>query len=116
MFHIDTSELNRLAVDLGKAPAKAVVLGSRAIRKTAADIEGTAKQLAPVDTGNLRNSISSSVSLTGLVAEIGPTADYAAYVEEGTSKMAPQPYLAPAFSRHSGELVKAFEQISDKLL
>ena len=32
-------------------------LASKAVRKTAFDIQATAKTLAPFDTGNLRNSI-----------------------------------------------------------
>src|SRR4051812_47729795 len=95
---IDTSGLREVKADLGRLSARAVPAASKAVAKVAHDIEATAKQLAPVDTGNLMNSISTDVR--GLTAEIGPTADYGLYVKEGTSRMAPQPYMGPAADQH----------------
>lgn len=114
MVDIDASELNQLAVDLGNGGAKVVAKSRLAIRKTAYDIERDAKAFCPVDTGNLRSSI--STESRGLYAEIGPTADYAAYVEEGTSLMAPRAYMGPAYDRHAGELVTALEYIAGDIL
>ena len=54
--------------------------------------------------------------LTSLRAEVGPTAEYGAYVEYGTSRMAPRAYMGPAFDRHAPDLVTAVEQIRDRLL
>ena len=53
-----------------------------------------ARAMCPVDTGALRNSIAVSAGNDG--AEISADADYAAYVEFGTWKMAAQPFLVPA--------------------
>ena len=105
----DVHELAALAAALGVAGA---VIGGRAevaLAKTAFDIEGDAKVFVPVRTGNLRNSIGSDVE--GLSADIGPTADYGGYVEFGTSKMAPQPYLMPATDRNLDGLMEALGQI-----
>ena len=68
---------------------------ARVTEKAARDIERDAKAFAPVDTGNLRSSISTDVTVTGrsVLAEIGPTASYGEYVELGTSRMAPHAYL-----------------------
>ena len=49
-----------------------------------------AKVLCPVDTGYLRESIEATVD--GVEA----TADYALFVELGTRKTPPQPFLTPA--------------------
>lgn len=106
---IETSGLRQLSADIGKATVKAAPLARAAVAKTAHDIEATAKALAPVDTGNLRGSISSDVH--AFSAEIGPTAEYGAYVEEGTSRMAPQPYMNPAADRHEPDLGRAVDQI-----
>lgn len=63
--------------------------------------EGYAKMKCPVDTGNLRNSISHMVANNA--AYIGTGVNYAAYVEMGTSKMAARPYIEPAVTEHSDE-------------
>ena len=49
-------------------------------------IEGEAKTLCPVDTGNLRNSINSEVEVTsnGVEGVVFTNSEYAPYVEFGT--------------------------------
>ena len=110
----DVSELNTLAADLGKAPATVIKRATTVIKKTAYDIERDGKAFAPVDTGNLRSSISTTAR--GLVAEIGPTAEYAVFVEEGTSVHAPQAFMGPALDRNTPAFVSAMEKITDDLL
>lgn len=70
--------------------------------------EGYAKLLCPVDTGNLRNSISHTQD--GESAYIGTNVEYAAYVEMGTSRSRAQPYLKPAAENHKDEYRAIFEQ------
>ena len=67
---------------------------TKAVRESADRVVETAKSTVPVVTGHLQGSIGNKVS--GKNAEIFATAEYAAYVEYGTYKMAAQPYLAPA--------------------
>ena len=50
------------------------------------EAEGYAKDLVPVDTGNLRNSISHKVDASAKEVYIGTNNEYAAYVELGTGK------------------------------
>lgn len=54
----------------------------------------TARELCPVRTGYLRSTIHCDVS--GDMIECYADADYAQYVEYGTSRMAAQPYFEPA--------------------
>lgn len=63
--------------------------------------EAHAKELCPVDTGRLRNSISHARDDTA--AYIGTNVEYAAYVELGTSRMKPRPYLRPAAEDNADE-------------
>lgn len=56
----------------------------RAVEKCGLVAEGYAKKLAPVDTGNLRNSISHRVDDDALAAYIGTDVSYAPYVELAT--------------------------------
>lgn len=56
----------------------------RALERCGSQAEGYAKDLCPVDTGNLRNSIAHTVDEEEPAAYIGTNTSYAAYVELGT--------------------------------
>ena len=71
--------------------------------------ETYAKKDCPVDTGRLRNSITNAVALNEQAVYIGTNVEYAAYVELGTSRMKPRPYLKPAATEHSDEYKKLAE-------
>ncbi len=64
----------------------------------AEDVEALAKQLVPVRTGYLRNSIYARIQ--GWVAEVGAEATYACWVEFGTRYVRARPYLFPAIQEH----------------
>ena len=94
----------------------------RALERCGMQAEGYAKDMTPVDTGNLRNSITHKVVENEVY--IGTNNEYAAYVELGTGKYAEggrkdpwvyqdeegrwhhtdgqraQPYLKPAVADH----------------
>ena len=84
---------------------------SAVVRKVAFDTEADAKALAPVDTGNLRNSITTAVTGDGLTAAVVATASYAPFVELGTSRMAPQPLMGPATDRNTPLFHEAMGQL-----
>jgi HK97 gp10 family phage protein len=112
---IDTKEVDRVMKALGMSR-------DAIVRTIGFDIESAAKQLAPVDTSALRNSIytetpdgntfdvasSNALSKNPKVTTIqhpkpekgfvnvGPSVNYAEFVEFGTSKQSAQPYLVPA--------------------
>lgn len=65
--------------------------------------ESHAKEACPVDTGNLRNSITHATEDSGHTVVIGSNVEYAPYVELGTVKMSPRPYLRPAIENHIQE-------------
>lgn len=73
---------------------------ARALERIGLQAEGYAKDLCPVDTGNLQNSITHTSD--GKAAYIGTNVTYGKYVELGTVKMAAQPYLRPAAADHAG--------------
>ena len=96
----------------------------RALERCGSQAEGYAKDLAPVDTGNLRNSISHKVDDGEAAVYIGTNVFYAPYVELATGIYAEggrptpwvyrddegkwhwtrgnpaQPFLAPAVKDH----------------
>ena len=122
LIYIDNSE------EVGRALKAAI---QRALERCGSQAEGYAKDLAPVDTGNLRNSINHKVS--GEAVYIGTNNEYAAYVELGTGKYAEggrqdpwvyqddegkwhfthgqraQPYLKPAVADHKQTYRNIFE-------
>lgn len=55
-----------------------------------------AKELAPYRTGTLRRSIGSEPGPGKFEVTIGTDVEYAPYLEFGTSRMSPRPYLRPA--------------------
>ena len=74
----------------------------KALRTGALIVEGDAVLRAPVDTGNLRASITHRVD--GDEAIIGTNVEYAPYLEFGTSKQSPQPYLRPALDENKSQV------------
>lgn len=113
---VDFSELNRLAVSLAGTTAAILPAARIVIQKSAADIKRDAQAFAPVDTGNLRSSIGYETRelVASVEAEIGATASYAAYVEFGTSRMAPEAFLGPALDRNGPGFEKAMGLLVEK--
>lgn len=64
------------------------------------DVADDARRNAPVETGELQDSIHGEV--VGTEGRVSATADHAAYVELGTSEMPAQPYLRPAVYKKRG--------------
>lgn len=92
---VDVREDN---VDLAKAEIRAAY--ARALERIGMQAEGYAQDLCPVDTGNLRNSITHTTD--GTAAYIGTNVEYAPPVELGTRRAAAQPFLKPAATDHRG--------------
>jgi len=110
-----------------------VLKGSQEAIERAAEMiggmaESYAKDLCPVDTGNLRNSITHTTENNSRTVVIGSAVEYAPYVELGTGVyaeggggrqtpwtyhdkkgwhttigMRPRPYLRPAIENHKDE-------------
>jgi HK97 gp10 family phage protein len=80
---------------------------ARDLTRRAINVESQAKLNASgrpgpnVDTGRLRSSITHQLDRRpegGLVARVGTNVEYARYVEEGTDRAPPYPYLRPALA------------------
>lgn len=106
----------------------------RALEKCGLVAEGHAKKLCPVDTGNLRNSITHTVADNGeRAAYVGTNSEYGVYVECGTGVYYPggrqtpwvyqdakgdwhlthgqraQPFIKPAVADHADQYKKIIE-------
>lgn len=87
--------------------AKEVLSKEQAAKNRALEIIGGkaetyAKRMCPVDTGRLRNSITHQ-QYSDDTEVVGTNVEYAPYVELGTHKQKPQPFLRPAAEGHTAE-------------
>ena len=113
---------------------------ARGLEKCGLVAEGYAKKLCPVDTGNLRNSITHTVTdVNEQAAYVGSNTEYAAYVELGTGVFYPvgrqtpwvytdakgnthmthgqraKPYIKPAVADHTPQYQKIIKsELEDK--
>lgn len=113
MISFDGGELGRLAGDLRSAGAMAAVRAADAVGDAADETRDAAKSLAPKLTGALADSI--TVEGGGLEREVTTGVPYAIFVEYGTYKDAPQPFMWPAASVADRVLVEAIEDVADPL-
>lgn len=118
MIGADVSGLNSIRGSLLAADRTAAAQAGRLVRETAADVTATAKQLAPVRTGNLRRSITHQVNNVpgGIEAVVGTSVEYAHFLERGTSRMAPRAFLGPALDRHGHQLADGLARLGGSIL
>ncbi len=114
---IDWRTLERALNTLPNAMAKAQLRG--AMKKALVPVKADAERLAPVLTGRLKKSIVIGPTLSkwqragklggGAVQMfVGSTAHYGAFVEFGTSKMSPKPFVRPAWDMNKKEVLNIF--------
>lgn len=119
-----------LGVDALMAKLSAVDV-QEALNDSCLLVENTAKENCPVDSGQLRNSITSNVS--GEKGEVGTNVDYGVYVEYGTgvfnpgrltpwsyqdasgewhttTGQPPQPFLVPALDSNRDKILNIFKE------
>ena len=111
-------EFRGMADRFRAAPDKAAGMVRAATTKAVVDTQRLARDRAPVDTGYLRASIFTREGAQGATwwgeAQVG--AEYAYWVENGTSTQAPQPYMRPAHEQVRPVFVQMIEQIGGKAL
>ncbi|MFG1846772.1 HK97-gp10 family putative phage morphogenesis protein [Micromonospora carbonacea] len=107
------AELTTIEVQLRTAEKHIGPKGAQVVRKSTLAGEAIAKSLAAVDTGFMRSSVSHEFSGDGLEGEWGPEASYSHFVERGTSRMAPQPFVGPSLDAITPGFIAACEAIGD---
>ncbi len=98
----DTSEVRKLSADLELGRERVGRETSAVVKAAAERVKGNAQGKAPKLTGALAASIGVDLygdgRSVGMTAVIGPTVRYGLFVENGTSKMAAEPYMGPALA------------------
>lgn len=117
MFELDASDINQVAARFEASSRDVARQAGRLLQETALDVESTAKEFAPVRTGNLRRSITHEVRDVsgGAEAIVGTDVEYAPYVEQGTSRMAPRAFLGPALDKHGPDFAAGLGRIAEGL-
>ena len=137
MIRIDTSELDRFSVDVGKLSDKTKVNVQKVLNNTGFKIETKAKGNVPVDTGHLRRGITTKIGNMEVTVHTS-NIKYAPMVEYGTkphiikakNKKAlywkgakhpvksvnhpgskAKPYLIPAFESEKDNLIKNLKEV-----
>jgi HK97 gp10 family phage protein len=137
MIRIDTSELDRFSVDVGKLSDKTKVNVQKVLNNTGFKIETKAKGNVPVDTGHLRRGITTKIGDMEVIVHTS-NIKYARGVEFGTrphlikpkNKKAlywkgakhpvksvnhpgskAKPYLIPAFESEKDNLIKDLKEV-----
>lgn len=109
IISVDASAVVRLGLDMLAHSYEVQDRAEQVVAKTAYDVQAMMQVDSPVDTGYLKTSHTTDVD--GLEAETGPTADYAHYVHDGTSRQAPQPWSNRAVDTNGPRFEQAIEQL-----
>lgn len=111
-------EFRGMADRFRAAPDKAAGMVRAATTKAVVDTQRLARERAPVDTGYLRASIFTREGAQGATwwgeAQVG--AEYAYWVENGTSRQRPQPFMRPAYEQARDVWVQMIEQTGGRVL
>lgn len=110
----DFSQYDHLAIDLGRSGFRITRKALKTVEKATLDTDRDWQALCPVDTGNLKNS--GVTEVRGLVGMTGPTADYAPYVNDGTSRMAGRHFVDTAFETNLVPFLTAMDQLAAEVL
>ena len=112
MAQIEIKGIDHLLAVLDSAIANFNVGVTEGMNELANELERLMKQYVPVRTGALRESIK-AFRRGSLLVGIS-LLHYGLYVEEGTSKMAPQPFIRPAFQEIKTKVDKILWKHLDK--
>ena len=105
----DSVKVSKRITDLTERQMRNV---KEAVEVTQALVINEARALVPVKTGFLQASIGAGeikISRGGIEAEVRADAEYADFVEFGTSLQDPQPYLGPALLQQIGPFRRRVE-------
>jgi HK97 gp10 family phage protein len=94
--------LDRLNAKLAKLLPAMQEAAVEAIEQGLVEIREDAQQLAPVESGDLRDSI--RTEMRGNEGKVVVGVDYGAFVEMGTYDTEAQPYLYPAYTSNKEQI------------
>lgn len=104
--------LGRALRAVGRVPEAMREARTETLHEWAENVQSSAEGNVPQRTGNLWGALDHRVTEQYGRAEVGvwdpDQLEYALYVEKGTSSMADQPYLVPAFTEHRRQVPRTY--------
>ena len=112
---MDTSQLDAFLLDLYRLGYETEKGVREAVKSTAEEIADLQRAAAPVGaTGETRDTIGVELAPYGLDARIGTETWYAHFIEGGTSRLAPRPFIRPALDQRERVFMKRLGDAVDK--
>lgn len=87
----------------------------RALLKVGIYVQGESQDRTPVDTGNLRDSNNYQVEMSEKKVIVGNHADYALFIHEGTSRMAPRRFLEESVTQNTSRIQELINEEFESL-
>lgn len=117
MGAVEISGLNKLIYKLEKCKDLGQV--KEVVRANGADMNDKMKGIAKkgvafkkgYSKGGLGGSINTTISEGGMKATVGPTKEYAPYVEHGTRFMEAEPFCKPAFNEQKEKFISDMKKL-----
>lgn len=107
--------LNRLIANLEATEGRMARDAPDIVQRAGTRYQSRAKFFVPVDTGELRGSITIDPGGT-LDVRVTAHAGYAGFVEWGTTRAAPQSFMGPAEQSVTPEVVDEFRDLGRRIL
>lgn len=84
------------------------------LKEAGMKIQADAKRNALVDTGRLKNSITTEIWNNGFTVTVGTNVEYAPHVEYGTYKWGGKPFLRPAYKDNTEQIQRELNEVLRK--
>lgn len=82
-----------------------------AVKEHGVALQREAREIVPVKTGQLRDSLTLTLEDEGYTAVVGTPVEYASYVEYGTRFQTAKPYLRPALLKVKDDFIKDMKKM-----
>ena len=117
-FNMDMQVSGQLPQNWNQLGSKIRMVTEIAARHVETDGKRRIAEWPAVDTGATMNSINArpdDTDANGLSWKIGPSTEYAPFIEYGTVYMRARPFMTPALEQESPRFVEALRQVFNEL-
>lgn len=114
MFNLEVKGIESVVDKLSKMDLIVQTKTKIALKEAGMKIQADAKRNTLVDTGRLKNSITTEIWNSGFTVTVGTNVKYAPYVEYGTRKWGGKPFLRPAYKDNTEKIQRELKKILEE--